>query len=116
VEGADVARARGARVLAHVRQIIEWRSRVELVAELLPPAGPAAEVLLARPNATVDELLAGTSWSRAPRLVCGAALGESDGLGAAALAVAAGRIAVGQASDVLVLGLAPGRGYAMALG
>jgi hypothetical protein len=42
-------------------------------------------------------------------------VGESDGLGAVALAVAVGRIATNLADEVLVLGLAQDRGYAIVL-
>jgi hypothetical protein len=48
--------------------------------------------------------------------VCAPALGESDGLGAVALAVAAGRIATERIDEALVLGLAKGRGCAIVLG
>jgi hypothetical protein len=61
-------------------------------------------------------LLAGTPWGACPRLVCSEAVGESDGLGAVAIAVAVGRIASGRTEQALVLGLARGRGYAIVLG
>jgi hypothetical protein len=98
-----------------VRQLLEWRSDPSSVlASLVPPAG-TPEVVLPRGNGGADALLASTAWRAAPRLLCAPALGESDGLGAVAVAVAAARVATGRAGEVLVLGLARGRGYAIVL-
>jgi len=115
VEGEQAARSRGARILARVRQTLEWRGKEGPPADLVAPPGDACEVVVARGSTGVDELLEGTPWARCPRLACAPALGESDGLGAAALAVAASRIGHGRTRQVLVLGLAPGRGYAIVL-
>jgi 3-oxoacyl-[acyl-carrier-protein] synthase II len=117
LEGADVARERGARVLARVRQTLEWRADARsALGSLVGPSGAAAEVVLARANGGSDALLAATAWAACPRITCAEALGESDGLGAVAIAVAAARVAAGRASDALVLGLAKGRGFALVLG
>jgi hypothetical protein len=70
---------------------------------------------LARANGGADALLAGTPWTACPQFVCSEAIGESDGLGAVAIVVAAGRIAAGRVDEVLVLGLARERGYAIVL-
>jgi 3-oxoacyl-[acyl-carrier-protein] synthase II len=115
IEAEGEAAARGARVLARVRQALEWRDDRAELERLVGPAARGAEVVLARANGGADELLAGTSWSAAPRRLCAPAVGESDGLGAVAIAVAASRIATGRATDALVLGLARGRGYAIVL-
>jgi 3-oxoacyl-[acyl-carrier-protein] synthase II len=115
VEAEHEARARGARVLARVRQTLEWRDEPRLLERLVGPAGSRGEVVLARSNGGADELLAATPWSAVPRHLCAPAVGESEGLGAVAIAVAASRIATGRATDVLVLGLARGRGYAIVL-
>ena len=116
LETADVARERSARVLARIRQTLEWRADARSVlASLAAPSGAAAEVVLARANGGSDALLAATAWAKCPRITCAQSLGESDGLGAVAIAVAAARVATGRASDALVLGLAKGRGFALVL-
>lgn len=115
VEAESEARARGARVLARVEQTVEWRrDGAAALRALQAPHGPA-EVVLARANGGAGALLEATAWRDAPRLLCEPALGESDGLGAVAVAVAVGRLATGQAREALVLGLAKGRGYAIVL-
>jgi 3-oxoacyl-[acyl-carrier-protein] synthase II len=116
VEDEREARDRDARVLARVRQVLEWRSgRPAQLAALVAPAGPRAEVGLARDNGGAEALLSETPWAACPRFSCAGAIGESDGLGAVAVAVASGRIATGRAAEVLVLGLAKERGYAIVL-
>jgi 3-oxoacyl-[acyl-carrier-protein] synthase II len=116
VEADDVARARKARVLARVDTILEWRGDgVGALAALRAPRGDRAELVLARANGGVDALLAQTGWRSCPRLMCAPSLGESDGLGAVAIAVAAARVGAGRASDALIVGVARGRGYAVIL-
>jgi 3-oxoacyl-[acyl-carrier-protein] synthase II len=116
VESERTARERGAPVLARVRQVLEWRAETrDPLATLVAPENTPAEVGLARANGGVDALLAGTAWSEVPRFACAPAIGESDGLGGVALAVAAGRIATGRARETLVVGLAKERGYAIVL-
>ncbi len=116
LEEESEARSRNAPMLARVRQVLEWRgdSRSAL-GSLLDPATDRAEVGLARTHGGVDALLSATAWMDRPRFVCDAAIGESDGLGGVALAVAAGRIATGHASEALVLGVATNRGFAILL-
>jgi 3-oxoacyl-[acyl-carrier-protein] synthase II len=115
VESAETARQRSAPVLARVRQVVEWRDDAGELASLPEPRHLACEVLLPRASPRVDAILAASSWSTAPRIDCSRTLGESDGAGAAALAVGAGRVANGTAYEALVLGVAPGRGYAIVL-
>jgi 3-oxoacyl-[acyl-carrier-protein] synthase II len=116
VESEGTARERGAPVLARVRQVLEWRRENPApLANLVAPESTAAEVGLARSNGGVDALLAGTAWRDVPRFACAPAIGESDGLGGVALAVAAGRLATGRAREALVVGLAKERGYAIVL-
>jgi 3-oxoacyl-[acyl-carrier-protein] synthase II len=115
VESGEVARLRAARVLAIVRHVVEWRDDPREPVRLPEARGDACEVVLARPGARTDEILAASSWSACPRFDCASALGESDGLGAAAIAVGASRVGLGPAREVLVLGVAPGRGYAIVL-
>jgi len=114
VEAEREARRRGARVLARVRERVEWRGAGEAIASLRAPAG-RSEVILSRSEDEAFALLARTAWWSCPRLTCAPAMGESDGLGAVAIAVAVGRIATGRADEVLVLGLARERGYAIVL-
>ena len=116
VETEAGARERGARVVARVQQALEWRGARAPTTELASPGEGRAEVILARVNGGAGSLLASTAWGACPRLVCSEAIGESDGLGAVAIAVAVGRIAAGRTDQALVLGLARGRGYAIVLG
>jgi 3-oxoacyl-[acyl-carrier-protein] synthase II len=116
VEAETEARGRAARVLARVRQVVEWRRDESLaIATLRAPHGDDAEVVLARENGGADALLARTRWHACPRMFCAPAVGESEALGAVAIAVAAARIGTGRCSAALVLGLARGRGYAIVL-
>lgn len=116
VESEAEARRRGARVVARVRQALEWRGDCPTATELAPPQVGRAEVILARANGGTGTLLARTPWGACPQLACSRALGESDGLGAVAIAVGVGRIASGRTDQALVLGVARGRGYAIVLG
>ncbi|HEX8796403.1 MAG TPA: beta-ketoacyl synthase N-terminal-like domain-containing protein [Polyangiaceae bacterium] len=114
LETAEAARDRGARVLARVRQTLEWRADGRAVlASLVAPSEAGAEVVLARVNGGSDALLAATPWAACRRITCAESIGESDGLGAVAIAVAAARVAAGKTRDALVLGLAKGRGFAL---
>ncbi len=118
LEAEDAARERGARILAHAERVLEWRGDAgEALSALRAPRGhgSGAEVILARANEGADRLLDRTGWRSCPRIVCAPPLGESDGLGAVAVAVAVGRIGTGRATEALVLGVARGRGYAMVL-
>ncbi len=118
LEAEDAARKRGARILAHAEQVLEWRGDAgAALSALRAPRGPGvlSEVVLARASEGADRLLEETGWRACPRLVCAPALGESDGLGAVAVAVAVGRVATARAAEALVLGVAEGRGYAMVL-
>jgi 3-oxoacyl-[acyl-carrier-protein] synthase II len=115
VEDEAAAAARGARVLARVRQRLEWRTDASAFAAIEAPRGAAPEVILARPHEEASRLLAGSPWAPAPRLVCAPVVGESDGLGGLAIAIAAARVAAGHASEVLVLGLGRARGHAIVL-
>jgi 3-oxoacyl-[acyl-carrier-protein] synthase II len=115
VESGETARGRGAPVLAIVRHLVEWRDDPGEPVSLPEPRGDGSEVVLARPSARGDEILRASSWSACPRFHCASVLGESYVVGAAAIAVAASRVGRGRAREVLVLGVAPGRGYAIVL-
>jgi 3-oxoacyl-[acyl-carrier-protein] synthase II len=115
VEVADVARARGARVLAQVAQTIEWRGDPRAALERLrPPSAARTEVIAPRAGAA-RAALASTAWRDCPVLPWPVSLGESDALDAAALAIAAARVGGGRADEVVVVSLAPGRGAAIVL-
>ncbi len=116
VESRVEAAARGVRVLAAVEQWLEWRrSGSSSIARLNPPRGERAEVVLARRSESVDAMLAASSWSRCSRMGLLPVTGESDALGAVALAVAVGRLSKGCVDHSLVLGMARERGYAIVL-
>jgi 3-oxoacyl-[acyl-carrier-protein] synthase II len=116
LEAEDLARSRSARILARVERVFEWRVDGPLaLAGLRAPASPAAEVLVARVSEAGERVLSQTPWRGCPRVSCADLLGESDALGAVAVAVAASRIGVGRIREALVLGVAQRRGYAILL-
>jgi 3-oxoacyl-[acyl-carrier-protein] synthase II len=116
LEDEAEATRRSARVLARVVQALEWRDAPDhALAHLQGPRGSGTEVVLARDDDELDAWLAKTGWSRSRRLSCAGAFGESDGLGAVALAVAVARVSAGLATDVLVAGLDDRRGYFIVL-
>jgi len=124
LEAEEGARARGATILARLAQSIAWRDAPSAeggdgrtaLDELTPPVAPGeARVVLARESADADGLLARSPWSSVPRVTCRERAGEHEALGAVALVVATSLLARGEAREVLVLGLARGRGYALVL-
>ena len=116
VESRGAAELRRARVLASVEQWIEWRREGERsIARLMAPHGPCAEIVLPRPSDTLEGLLAASPWNSCRRTVLGGLDGESDAFGAVALAMAVGRLAMGRTDEVLVIGIAKERGYAVVL-
>ena len=116
VEGERHARERGARVLARVWQIVEWRGdALSAIGSLRPPRSRRAQVVLVRPDGGAGAVLERTEWSECDRACCAPALGESAALGIVALAVAAARVGAAHIDEALVLGLAQGRGYAIVL-
>jgi 3-oxoacyl-[acyl-carrier-protein] synthase II len=115
VESGEAARRRGATVLARVAHVLAWRAEAP-VASVAPPRDPAhAVVVLARTDPAADALLDRTPWAPCERVACAPALGESDGLGAVAVAVGVARIAARRAKEALVVGLTRQRGYAILL-
>jgi hypothetical protein len=96
--------------------VLEWRGDAGVaLAPLFPPRGERAEVILSRADGGEGEVLRLTPWAACARIHCAPVFGESDVLGAAALAVAAARVGTGRVRDVLILGLARSRGYAVVL-
>ena len=116
LEAEDLALARSARILARIERVFEWRVEgPAALAGLRAPRGAGAEVVVARASEASERILAGTPWRQCKQVSCADALGESDALGAVAVAVAAGRIAAGRIAEALVLGVAQRRGYAILL-
>ncbi len=115
VESSESASSRGARALARVMRVVEWReAEAGALRDLAAPRdAERACVVLVRENGGVDALLDGSPWSACARHMCEA--GEHEALGAIALAAAVGRVARGDADEALVVGLARGRGYAILL-
>ncbi|WP_394839615.1 beta-ketoacyl-[acyl-carrier-protein] synthase family protein [Pendulispora rubella] len=112
------ARARGAEVLAEVAQVLTWRDHdASPLLPLEPPRGPAggASVILPRRDRGLEDMLTRSAWRGVPVRVCEGACGEHDALGAAAVAAAVSEFAHRRITDALVLGVAPGRGYALRL-
>ena len=115
LEAEEGARARGARVIASVVSAICWRDGDDPPV-LAPPRDVVhAQVLSPRGSAGVAAWLATSSWCDVPRVACVGSGGDYEALGAIALAGAVSRIASGEATEVLVVSLARGRGYAIAL-
>jgi 3-oxoacyl-[acyl-carrier-protein] synthase II len=116
IETAAAARSRGARILAHVAQRLQWRGDgSNSSGALRPPMADRAEVVVARSSRAVDAFLARTGWGDQRRWSCADRLGENGVLGAVAIAVAAARVGTGRAPEALVVGLERGRGYAIVL-
>jgi 3-oxoacyl-[acyl-carrier-protein] synthase II len=116
VEGAAGARARSAPVLARVAHRIEWRGAgAGALAALEAPRSGASEVIAARAWDGARALLDASAWRGRAVVYAADTFGDSDALDAIALSVAAARVAAGRAEEILVLALAPGRGYAIVL-
>jgi 3-oxoacyl-[acyl-carrier-protein] synthase II len=115
LEDADEARARSAPVLARVAGVFEWRLDGRPPAGLLRSPGEGAEVVCARATESTASAVDPTAWRACPRVACAAAVGESDALGALAVAVAASRIAAGRAAEALVVAASHGHAYAVLL-
>jgi len=117
VESRTEARSRGARVLARITQVLEWRGDgAGAGAAIRGPNSARPQVICARSEDRVEDFVSRTPWRSCQRWFCSRTLGESGALGAAAICVAAARLGAGRVSEALVVGLAPGRGYAIVLG
>jgi 3-oxoacyl-[acyl-carrier-protein] synthase II len=114
LETGSRAELRGARMLARVSQLLQWRGAGgPILRGLRPPSGLRSEVIVARLDSATNAVLDETPWRSVPRRSCGPLLGESDALGAVAVACAAARIGRRMTTDALVLGIASDRGYAV---
>jgi 3-oxoacyl-[acyl-carrier-protein] synthase II len=116
LEDEAAARARAAPILARVERVFEWTGGAAgVLATLRAPRRDRAEVVWARATETAARWLERTPWKACPRLACAPSLGESDALGAAAVAVAASRVGQRRIDEALVLRVTAGRGYAILL-
>ncbi|MCL2450549.1 MAG: beta-ketoacyl-[acyl-carrier-protein] synthase family protein [Polyangiaceae bacterium] len=116
VEGEDAAAERGARPLARVAQVVEWRESWDAAAAALDaPRSARVEVVVARPSAAIEALVERTAWRSAPQVSVAEALGESYALTAAALATAAARVGTGRVDEALVVAMSRRRGFAFIL-
>jgi 3-oxoacyl-[acyl-carrier-protein] synthase II len=116
VERADTLRHGAHPALARIAQVLQWRTNpASALAQLRAPTEAGAEVILARTDGGVDDFLDKTTWRTCLRLSCAPNLGESDALGAVAIAVASARVGRGFTREALIVGLARDRGYAVVL-
>jgi len=115
LEAEESARARGATVKARVTAVASWRDGDPAPDLPAPRDATRAQVISPRGSEGTGALLAGSAWRDVPRAACVGSGGEHEALGAIAIAVAVSRIARGEASDVLIVGLSKGRGYSIAL-
>lgn len=117
LEAEDHAWARGARVLACLEEVREWRDGAEAPLASIPRSADvkSARVILARKNDGAEALLDASPWRAVARLVVAPRVGRHEGLGGIALAAVAGLIGEGEVREVLMVGLATGRGYAVKL-
>jgi len=63
VETEAEARRRGARIVAAVRQTLEWRGDAPGWKDLVAPSGQRSEVVLARADGGSGPLLDASAWS-----------------------------------------------------
>jgi 3-oxoacyl-[acyl-carrier-protein] synthase II len=110
----SVAVEQGMPVLAKVTRVTTWTS--EAHADLAAPPDARALVVLGASHGKAAELIGRSAWAECPRVACDDACGEHEALGGIALAVAAAKIARGEASAALCVGTSRGSGYAVTLG
>jgi 3-oxoacyl-[acyl-carrier-protein] synthase II len=114
LEDAELTRSRGAKALARLAWWSSWREGGRIGADL-PPPSPGAVVMVGRDDERIASLLGPTSWAGVPRRAVAARAGDHEGAGGFAAAAAVAAIESAAAHTVLVVGAAPGRGYAMLL-
>lgn len=118
VEAAEAVAARGARPIAEISWWCDWRGdpKETLSDAPLSSADPRrTAVLVAHLGDSVASALAGSRWESAPRLAAGPRVGSHECAGGFAAAAGVARLAAGDLDELLVLGLAPDRGYAFVL-
>jgi 3-oxoacyl-[acyl-carrier-protein] synthase II len=108
---ADVATV----ALARLGEVVSFSARAVVAADAdalahLPPPPDGAIVVLGTDHAAA--LVLASSWSGCPRIVCADACGAHEAAGSVAIAVAAAKVARGDAAAALFVGSAGGWGYA----
>jgi 3-oxoacyl-[acyl-carrier-protein] synthase II len=78
----------------------------------LPPPPEGAIVVLGGVSARAEELVEATTWRACPRVVCAPTCGANEAAGGVAVAVAAAKVARGDAPAALFVGGARGWAYA----
>jgi 3-oxoacyl-[acyl-carrier-protein] synthase II len=117
LEAQGHAEAREAHVLARIGEIHEWREGAELpLRSIRLSVNPSmARVILPRDHDGMGALLDDSPWRAVARLSLASSAGQHEGLGGIALAAGAGLLGEGDVQQVLIVGLAIGRGYALTL-
>lgn len=115
-EAESHAKARNAKLLAYIPWMKEWRGdeRHPLL-ELPAPVHEGAVVVMGHRDPVFGEWLAQSAWGKQPLFSAAERAGEHEGAGGMAAAAAVSKLAKGQWPEVLLLGHAPDRGYAICL-
>ncbi len=116
-ESEEHARARGARIVARVEELRQFREEGARALEGLTPPHDATKaiVIFPRRDPNTIALADACSWRDVPRLITDGAGGDHEALGAVAIAAAAALLARGPVREVLVLSATAERGYAVRL-
>jgi 3-oxoacyl-[acyl-carrier-protein] synthase II len=117
VESEDHANSRGAPVRARLVASYEWHhGGVDPLSGVRGPRdSERSRVVLARESDDMAKILSSSPWRHVPRLSVGPRAGEHEALGGIAVAASVGLLGEGEVEEVLVVGLAKGRGYALLL-
>lgn len=116
LESAEHARARGARIVARLSFWTSWRDKpTHACASFPPPRDPArSAVVTGHATANLD-FLANTPWAHVARRSVDGRAGTHEGIGGFGMAAAVSALLAGKFEEILVIGLAPERGYALVL-
>jgi 3-oxoacyl-[acyl-carrier-protein] synthase II len=117
--GAVLALARageGVPALARLGDVHVWRDGPDGAERgsvpRLPPPPEGAVVVLGGVSTRAEELVEATMWGACPRVVCAPTCGANEAAGGVAAAVAAAKVARGDAPAALFVGSARGWAYA----
>ena len=103
----------GLPALARLGEIVAWsEERGDDPLRTLPAPPDGAIVVVGGMTAAADEIVARTSWAGCPRVRCADAAGAHEAAGGMAIAVAAAKVARGDAPAALFVGTARGSAYA----